>query len=434
MRVYDIILKKKKGEALSDAEIQSFVSAYISGEIPDYQVSALLMAICFQGMNERETSTLTKAISKSGDTVDLSEFKNLSVDKHSTGGVGDKTTLVTAPLAAALGCKVAKMSGRGLGHTGGTIDKLESLPGYRTELSAEEFFATVRECGIAVVGQTGNLAPADKKLYALRDVTATVDSIPLIASSVMGKKLAAGASSIVLDVKCGNGAFMKTPEDAESLASAMVKIGISAGRKTSALITDMNIPLGYAVGNNLELIEAIGTLKGEGPRDLTELSVALAAEMASLSLGIEFDEAKCRAENALFSGVAFEKFKKWVSLQGAKLEYVTNTENLTKARLVYEVRAEVDGYIKSMDAEKIGLSASELGAGRKTKNDTIDFTAGILLKLKTGDSIKTGDVIATLHTNREESIGLAKKLFEEALEFSDEAPKAKPLIYKLIRE
>ncbi len=434
MRVYDLILKKKRGVALSDEEIKDFVFAYAEGLVPDYQASALLMAICFRGMNERETASLTQAISKSGDSVNLSEFGSLSADKHSTGGVGDKTTLIVAPLAAALGCKVAKMSGRGLGHTGGTIDKLESLPGYRTELSAQEFFETVRKCGISVVGQTGNLAPADKKLYSLRDVTATVDSIPLIASSVMGKKLAAGASSIVLDVKCGNGAFMKTPEEAEKLAYAMVKIGASAGRKTSALITNMNVPLGYAIGNSLELIEAIDTLKGKGPRDLRELCVALAAEMASLSLGIEFDEAKCRAENALDTGIAFEKFKEWVSLQGANLEYVENTDKLPSASVAYEIKAESDGYLKAMDAEKIGLSAAELGAGRKTKDDTIDFSAGILLKRKTGDSVKSGDVIATLRTNKKESLNLAKKLFQEACEFSCEAPGKEPLIYKMIRE
>jgi pyrimidine-nucleoside phosphorylase len=385
-------------------------------------------------MNERETSVLTDAISKSGDTVDLSEFASLSADKHSTGGVGDKTTLIVAPLAAALGCKVAKMSGRGLGHTGGTIDKLESIPGYTTALSAEDFFKTVRKCGVAVVGQTGNLAPADKKLYALRDVTATVDSIPLIASSVMGKKLAAGAHSIVLDVKCGNGAFMKTPEEAENLAKAMVKIGASAGRNTSAFITNMNIPLGYAIGNSLEVIEAIDTLKGHGPRDLTEISVALAAEMASLSFGIEFDEARCRAENALTSGMAFAKFKEWISLQGAKLEFAENPEKLAKASIVQEVLAESDGYIKSMDAEKIGLAAAELGAGRKTKDDEIDFSAGILLKRKTGDKIKKGDVIATLHTNRHASLTLAKELFFTSFEIASDMPQEEPLIYKMIRE
>lgn len=434
MRVYDLILKKKRGSALSDSEILEFVTGYLSGEIPDYQASALLMAICFQGMNERETVTLTKAIASSGDTVNLSEFGNLSVDKHSTGGVGDKTTLIVAPLAAALGCKVAKMSGRGLGHTGGTIDKLESLPGYRTELSTEEFFNTVRKCGIAVVGQTGNLAPADKKLYALRDVTATVDCIPLIASSVMGKKLAAGASSIVLDTKYGKGAFMKTPEDAEKLACAMVKIGNAAGRKTSAFITNMNAPLGYAVGNSLELIEAIDTLKGKGAQDLTDVSIALASEMASLSLSIEFDEAKCRAENALSSGMAFEKFKEWVASQGANLEYVEDTDKIPSAKFTYEIKAETNGYISEVDAEKIGLSAMELGAGRKTKNDTIDFSAGIILSAKPGDKFEIGQTLATFFTNREETLASAEKLFRESVEFSAAPPVFEPLIYKKLRE
>ena len=434
MQIYELILKKKRGAALSDEEIRYFVEGYTCDSIPDYQASALLMAICLQGMNERETATLTDAISKSGDTIDLTEFGTLSVDKHSTGGVGDKTTLIVAPLAAALGCKVAKMSGRGLGHTGGTIDKLESLPGYETALTGENFFNTVRKCGIAIVGHTGNLAPADKKLYALRDVTATVDSIPLIASSVMGKKLAAGAASIVLDVKCGRGAFMKTTEEAERLAEAMVKIGQRAGRRTSALITDMNVPLGYAVGNSLEVIEAIETLKGKGPKDLTDLSLALSAEMASLSLGIDFDKAKCRAENALKTGLAFEKFKEWVSSQGANLDYVTSTDKLPKARFAYEIKAIKNAYIKEMDAEKIGALAMELGAGRKTKNDAIDLTAGLVLERKTGDSVSEGDVLATLYTNKENILKYAEGLFLEAITFSGEPLKRETLIYKTLRE
>ncbi len=432
MRVYDLILKKKRGDALSESEIREFVLGYSNDEIPDYQAAALLMAICFQGMNEKETHVLTDAISKSGNTVDLSEFGNLSADKHSTGGVGDKTTLVVAPLAAALGCKIAKMSGRGLGHTGGTIDKLESLPGYRTELAPEEFFEAVRRHGIAVVGQTGNLAPADKKLYALRDVTATVDCIPLIASSVMGKKLAAGASSIVLDVKYGKGAFMKTPNDAEALADTMVKIGRAAGKRTSALITNMNVPLGYAVGNSLEVIEAINTLRGKGPRDLTELSVALAAEMLSLSLNINANEAKQRAEDALESGAAFEKFKEWVSAQGADLSYVTDTDKIPKASFIREITAKTEAYIKAMDAEKIGLAAMELGAGRKTKDGTIDFSAGIILAKKTGDKLMPGDVLATLHTNKEAALFEAEKILTEAIVLSDNAPQDEQLIYKTL--
>lgn len=434
MRVYDLILKKKRGEALSDNEIREFIAEYLSGNIPDYQVSALLMAICFRGMNSRETHTLTDSIAKSGDTVNLSEFGTLSADKHSTGGVGDKTTLIVAPIAAALGCKVAKMSGRGLGHTGGTIDKLESIPGYRTALSSEEFFATVRNCGIAVVGQTGNLAPADKKLYALRDVTATVDCVPLIASSVMGKKFAAGAASIVLDVKYGSGSFMKTPDDAEALAKTMVEIGRMAGKRTSAFITDMNVPLGFSVGNNLEVIEAINTLKGNGPRDLTELCISLAAEMASLSLEIEFDEAKCRAENALESGMAFNKFKEWIAAQGGDTSYADDTSKFPKAAFVYEVKSENAAYITAMNSEKIGLSAMELGAGRKTKDDTIDFSAGIILHKKTGDKVMPGDVLATLYTNSEESLAEAERLIKEAAVFGEGAPTKEKLIYKTIRE
>ncbi|MBQ7333759.1 MAG: thymidine phosphorylase [Clostridia bacterium] len=434
MRVYDLILKKKRGDTLSDNEIKAFVLGYSNGDIPDYQAAALLMAICFQGMCDRETHTLTDSIAKSGDSVDLSEFGFLSADKHSTGGVGDKTTLIVAPLAASLGCKVAKMSGRGLGHTGGTIDKLESIPGYRTALTPNEFFGLVRKHGIAVVGQTGNLAPADKKLYALRDVTATVDCIPLIASSVMGKKLAAGASSIVLDVKYGSGSFMKTPEEAEALAQAMVNIGRTAGKRTSAFITNMNVPLGYAIGNSLEVIEAINTLRGNGPRDLTELCVALAAEMASLSFGIEFDEAKLRAQNALSSGIAFEKFKEWVSAQGASLSCVTDTDNFPKARFAREVKADTEAYIETVNTEKIGLSAMELGAGRKTKDDVIDFSAGIIIGKKVGDKIIPGDVLATLYTNRQESLDVAEKLVTEAFTVSEKAPLKEKLIYKMIKE
>ena len=326
------------------------------------------------------------------------------------------------------------MSGRGLGHTGGTIDKLESIPGYRTALSSEEFFATVRNCGIAVVGQTGNLAPADKKLYALRDVTATVDCVPLIASSVMGKKLAAGAASIVLDVKYGSGSFMKTPDDAEALAKTMVEIGRMAGKRTSAFITDMNVPLGFSVGNNLEVIEAINTLKGNGPRDLTELCISLAAEMASLSLEIEFDEAKCRAENALESGMAFNKFKEWIAAQGGDTSYADDTSKFPKAAFVYEVKSKNAAYITAMNSEKIGLSAMELGAGRKTKDDTIDFSAGIILHKKTGDKVMPGDVLATLYTNSEESLAEAERLIKEAAVFGEGAPTKEKLIYKTIRE
>ena len=364
MRFYDIIAKKRHGLALSGEEIDFFVSEYTAGSIPDYQASALLMAICTRGMSGEETARLTAAIAASGNRVDLSCFGNLTVDKHSTGGVGDKTTLIVAPLAASLGCKVAKMSGRGLGHTGGTVDKLESFPGYTTSLSSEKFLDTVRRIGVSVVGQSGNLAPADKKIYALRDVTATVDSVPLIASSVMGKKLAAGAHSIVLDVKCGSGSFMKTPREAEELARAMVDIGRRNGRAVSALITNMDAPLGSAVGNILEVREAIDTLRGAGPRDLREICIALAAEMAHLSLGTDLRTARSRAEEALAGGAALAKFKEWISAQGGDVSYIDEPEKFDTARCITELKATEDGYITAMDTERIGLASVALGAGR----------------------------------------------------------------------
>jgi len=379
MRFYDVITKKKRGLPLTDGEIREFVKEYTEGNIPDYQVSALLMAICLNGMNAEETFSLTDAISKSGDTVDLSEFGDKTADKHSTGGVGDKTTLIVAPLAAALGCKVAKMSGRGLGHTGGTVDKLESFPGYNVALTPEEFKRQVESIGVAVVGQSGNLAPADKKLYALRDVTATVDSIPLITSSVMGKKIAAGSKNIVLDVKCGSGAFIKTPEDARVLAENMVRIGNMCGRRCAALITNMDIPLGYSVGNILEVKEAIATLRGEGPEDLTEISLALAAAMTHFAKDITHAEAMRRAREALESGAALEKLKEWISAQGGDAGLIDSPESFPSAPITREVRAKKSGYISGMNAEAIGIAAMELGAGRRTKDDVIDYTAGITL-------------------------------------------------------
>ena len=432
MNAYDLILKKKRGMELGDDEIRDFVKSYTNGSLPDYQAAAMLMAICFRGLSERETAVLTDAMANSGDVVDLSEFGKLSADKHSTGGVGDKTTLIVAPLAAALGCKIAKMSGRGLGHTGGTVDKLEALPGYKTSLSPEDFFKTVRSVGVSVIGQSGNLAPADKKLYALRDVTATVDSIPLISASIMSKKLAAGAQNIVLDVKCGGGAFMKTEEDAIHLAEAMVKIGTAAGRRVSALITDMSVPLGFAIGNSLEIVEAISVLKGEGPRDLTEISIALAAEMARLALGIDEACAENMARKALSSGAAFQKFKEWITAQGANPSYAENTELFEKAKIAKEITAKSSGFISEMNAEKIGLAALELGAGRKTKDAEIDFSAGIILKKKTGDSITAGEVLATLYTNTRD-LETAEKLFCEALTISAEKPMAAKLILKTVK-
>ncbi len=432
MRMYDIITKKKNGEKLSREEIYFFVKGYTGGSIPDYQASALLMAVCLVGMDDEETGSLTDAITESGDTVDLSAFGELSADKHSTGGVGDKTTLIAGPIAAALGCKVAKMSGRGLGHTGGTIDKLESFKGYNITPTPEEFMHQVDTVGIAVIGQSGNLAPADKKLYALRDVTATVDSLPLITSSIMGKKLAAGSHTIVLDVKCGSGAFMKTPEDAERLADSMVRIGKICGRRTSALITDMDTPLGFAIGNILEVKEAIQVLSGHGPADLTEICIALAAAMASSALGLSEAEAKKRASDTLTSGAAMAKFKEWIGAQGGDTDLIDEPSLFPAAALEYEVLAEGEGFIESMDAEKIGISAMKLGAGRESKEDSIDYTAGIVLAKKTGDAVRRGDILATLYTNRSESIEEARRLYMSAISLSESAPEKKPLIYKKI--
>jgi len=391
------------------------------------------MAICLKGMNEEETLSLTEAIAGSGDTVDLSEFGSLAVDKHSTGGVGDKTTLIVAPIVAAAGCKVAKMSGRGLGHTGGTIDKLESFPGYNTEISPEEFFKQVREIGIAVTGQTGNLAPADKKIYALRDVTATVDSIPLIASSVMGKKLASGAGAIVLDVKYGSGAFMKDAEAAEKLAEAMVRIGKGAGRKIAALVTNMDEPLGRAVGNVIEVEEAIFTLKGEGPADLTELSLALAAAMISLAKDISYDEAGSIAEDMLKSGAAYKKFIEWIGAQGGDTAYAKSPELFPNAEYTACVASEHDGYISHINAELVGLASVELGAGRREKGDKIDHTAGIYLNKKCGERVAHGDCVATLYASDEEKLAEAMATLKSAIEYSDEKGSAAQILHGILR-
>ena len=387
------------------------------------------MAVFYSGMTEEETASLTLSMAHSGDTVDLSRFGTLSADKHSTGGVGDKTTLIVAPICASLGCVMAKMSGRGLGHTGGTIDKLESIEGFNTALSPEEFFTQVEKTGIAVVGQTGNLTPADKKLYALRDVTATVDSLPLIASSIMSKKLAAGAHNIVLDVKCGSGAFMKTPEDAEALATKMVKIGKMCGRNTRAVITNMNRPLGNNIGNALEVQEAIDVLKNSGPEDLREVCLALATEIVASTKGISREEATILTNDALTSGKAYNKFIEWVKAQGA----TQNELSFKKADYTYDVIAETDGYIVSSDAEKIGISAVILGAGREKKEDTIDMSAGIILNKKTGDKVTKGDTIATLYSCNKNSFEGAKKQFLDALEFSENEPIKEPLIYKVVK-
>ena len=433
MRMYDIIKNKRDNKELTKEEIEFFVKGYTDGSIPDYQVSALAMAIFFNGMTEKETAILTLAMAESGDTVDLSLFGDKTVDKHSTGGVGDKTTLIVAPIVASLGCIIAKMSGRGLGHTGGTVDKLESIEGFNTSLTNDEFFEQVKNIGIAVVGQTGNLTPADKKLYALRDVTATVDSMPLIASSIMSKKLAAGSHTIVLDVKCGSGAFMKTPEEAKALAEEMVKIGKNNGRNMAAIITDMNTPLGNNIGNSLEVVEAIEILKGKGSEDLKYVAKALASEIVSLSKNIPVTEAENLVSDAIKSGKALEKFKEWISHQGGNVDWIENPDLFPKAEFKVDIIAEKDCYISSMDAEEIGISSVILGAGREKKDDIIDMTAGIILNKKTGDKIKKGDKIGTLYTSNEKTIKSAKEKFLAAIEFSNEKPKEIPLIYEIVR-
>ena len=433
MRMYDIIKNKRDNKELTKEEIEFFVKGYTDCSIPDYQVSALAMAIFFNGMTEKETAILTLAMAESGDTVDLSLFGDKTVDKHSTGGVGDKTTLIVAPIVASLGCIIAKMSGRGLGHTGGTVDKLESIEGFNTSLTNDEFFEQVKNIGIAVVGQTGNLTPADKKLYALRDVTATVDSMPLIASSIMSKKLAAGSHTIVLDVKCGSGAFMKTPGEAKALAEEMVKIGKNNGRNMAAIITDMNTPLGNNIGNSLEVIEAIEILKGKGAEDLKYVAKALASEIVSLSKNIPVTEAENLVSDAIKSGKALEKFKEWISHQGGNVGWIENPDLFPKAEFKEEIKAENDCYISSMDAEEIGISSVILGAGREKKDDIIDMTAGIILNKKTGDKIKKGDIIATLYTNNKNSLKSSKEKFIKAVEFSGEKPICIPLIYEIVR-
>lgn len=433
MRMYDIIEKKKMGESLTDDEIHFVIDGYVKGTIPDYQVSPLLMAIYFSGMDDRETAALTKAMMNSGDVVDLSEFGDATVDKHSTGGVGDKTSLVVAPIMASLGCKMAKMSGRGLGHTGGTVDKLESIPGFKTSLSPDEFFDQVRNTGLAIIGSTANLAPADKKLYALRDVTATVDSVPLIASSIMSKKLAAGAHNIVLDVKIGSGAFMKNEEDGRTLARKMVDIGKSFGRNIAAVVTNMDRPLGFAVGNSLEVLEAVSVIKNESRGDLRDICVALASNLLSLCYGWSEEESEARANEAIESGAALEKFKEWITAQGGDASFVDDPSLLGKAEYTFEFKAERDGYISHMNAETIGKTASVLGAGREKKTDDIDHTAGIILKRKTGDYVKKGETIAFFYTSKEESEKAAAEMFSSAVDFSDESPIEKPLVYGVIK-
>ena len=422
MRMYDIILKKRANLPLTDEEIRFVIDGYVNGEIPDYQVSALLMTIVFNGMNARELGTLTLAMAQSGNMVDLSNIDGITVDKHSTGGVGDKTTLIIAPLVAACGGKVAKMSGRGLGHTGGTIDKMESIPNLKVSLEKDAFINQVNQIGLAVIGQSEGLAPADKKLYALRDVTGTVDSIPLIASSVMSKKLASGAQAILLDVKVGSGAFMKSIEDARELAKAMVDIGKENGRSVKAILTDMDRPLGHAIGNALEIREVIDTLKGHGPEDLTHECIIMAAHMLVLSHMCDYETALNRVQQALDSGVALERLRLMVDAQGGDSRVIDDESILIIGQFTYDVIAPQDGYIIHMNTEQCGIASVMLGAGRTVKDGPIDYSAGILMHKKTGDSVTVGECIATLYASDESLLSNAAKTYLEAITFGETAP------------
>ena len=433
-RFVDLIQKKKNGETLTKEEIDFMITDYVAGKIPDYQMSAMLMAIYFNGMENEELAAFTLAMRDSGDLVDLSPIEGIKVDKHSTGGVGDKTTLIVGPIVAACGVPVAKMSGRGLGFTGGTLDKLESISGFRIDISAQEFFETVKKTGISVIGQTGNLAPADKLLYALRDVTATVDSIPLIAASVMSKKLAAGSDKIVLDVTTGSGAFMKNTIDAKKLAKHMVAIGNHAGKETVAILTGMEEPLGFAIGNNMEVKEAIEVLKGDGPEDVKEVSVALAGMMLSLGLeNVSHSQGKRMAKKALSSGQAFEKFKEMVQAQGGDIRYVEHPEFFERDAFEGEVLAAEDGFLSGMDTEKIGVAAGLLGAGRETKDSVIDMSAGIYLEKKIGDTVKKGEPIAICYAGTKEKLNRGMAMFESSIRYSKEAPRIPKLIVDIIR-
>ncbi|KXA40257.1 pyrimidine-nucleoside phosphorylase [Staphylococcus lugdunensis] len=433
MRMVDIIEKKRDGKELTTDEINFFIEGYTKGDIPDYQAASLAMAIFFQDMTEQERAALTLAMVHSGDVIDLSQINGVKVDKHSTGGVGDTTTLVLAPLVAAVGVPVAKMSGRGLGHTGGTIDKLESVEGFHVEISEDEFIKLVNEDRVAVIGQTGNLTPADKKLYALRDVTGTVNSIPLIASSIMSKKIAAGADAIVLDVKTGSGAFMKTLEDAEQLAHAMVSIGNHVGRKTMAIISDMSQPLGNAIGNALELREAIETLNGHGPEDLTELVLTLGSQMVVLGQQAEtLEEARRKLKQAIQDGTALAKFKQFIANQGGNPHIVDHPELLPQAQYKIELPAQKTGTITEMIANDIGIASMMLGAGRQTKEDTIDLGVGIVLNKKVGDTVKEGEPLLTIYSNKPDIFDVKAKLYDSiAIQDTGHKP---TLIHKIITE
>ena len=432
MRMYDIILKKRANLPLSDKEIRFVIDGYVNGEIPDYQVSALLMTIVFNGMNARELGTLTLAMAQSGNMVDLSNIDGITVDKHSTGGVGDKTTLVIAPLVAACGGKVAKMSGRGLGHTGGTIDKMESIPNLKVSLEKDAFINQVNKIGLAVIGQSEGLAPADKKLYALRDVTGTVDSIPLIASSVMSKKLASGAQAILLDVKVGSGAFMKNIEDARELAKAMVDIGKENGRSIKAILTDMDRPLGHDIGNALEIREVIDTLKGHGPEDLTYECIIMAAHMLVLSHICDYETALSRVQEALDSGAALERLRMMIDAQDGDSRVIDDESLLAIGKFTYDVTAPQDGYITYMNTEQCGIASVMLGAGRTVKDGPIDYSAGIVMHKKTGDAVRMGERIATLYASDESLFTNAAQTYLAAITIGNTAPKVVDTILDVV--
>ena len=432
MRMYDIILKKRANLPLTDKEIRFVIDGYVKGEIPDYQVSALLMTIVFNGMNARELGTLTLAMAQSGNMVDLSDIDGITVDKHSTGGVGDKTTLIIAPLVAACGGKVAKMSGRGLGHTGGTIDKMESIPNLKVSLEQDAFINQVNKIGLAVIGQSEGLAPADKKLYALRDVTGTVDSIPLIASSVMSKKLASGAQAILLDVKVGSGAFMKNIENARELAKAMVEIGKENGRSVKAILTNMDRPLGHAIGNALEIREVIDTLKGHGPEDLTHECIIMAAHMLVLSHICDYETALSRVQEALDSGAALERLRMMIDAQDGDSRVIDDESLLAIGKFTYDVTAPQDGYITYMNTEQCGIASVMLGAGRTVKDGPIDYSAGIVMHKKTGDAVRMGERIATLYASDESLFTNAAQTYLAAITIGNTAPKVVDTILDVV--
>jgi len=433
LRIFDVIANKRDGKELTKEEIEFFIKGVSDGSIEDYQITSLLMAIYLNGMTKKETSFLTLAMANSGDVADLSMINGVKVDKHSTGGVGDKTTLVVAPLVASFGVPVAKMSGRGLGHTGGTVDKLESIPGFDISMPIERFIENVNSINIAVVGQTGDLAPADKKLYALRDVTATVSSIPLIASSIMSKKIAGGADCIVLDVKYGSGAFMKSLDDATKLAQAMVDIGAEVGKKTVAVISNMNEPLGFAIGNSLEVCEAVDTLCGKGPSDFEEVCIELAAQMLYLAGVGEVDTLKSELYNRLRNGVALSKFKEFISAQGGDISTIDNLDLLPIAEKRVNFVSEMSGYISEIDAEKLGIASMMLGGGRVKKSDSIDYGVGIILNKKVGEFVEKGMILATLFVNDEGKLDDVIELLEKAFLFSENAVEKEPLIAKVVK-